>query len=59
MLTPETDLGAAFNAIVMFSICGLPILGHVASIVSMRFYKLDSKMMETVQAGIRERKVKK
>lgn len=59
VLTPETDLGAAFNAIVMFSICGLPILGHVASIVSMRFYKLDSKMMETVQAGIRERKVKK
>lgn len=58
VLTPETDLGSAFQAIVMFSICGLPILGHIASIIAMRFYDLDSTMMETVQAGIRERKEK-
>lgn len=35
---------------------GIPILGYIASIVAMKFYILDDKKMEEVQAGIAEMK---
>ena len=52
VIVPETFISNEFNAVVMFCVCGLPILGHVASILAMKFYTLDDKKMAEIQIEI-------
>jgi Na+/melibiose symporter-like transporter len=42
----------------MLFFIGIPILGWVASLVAMRYYELDGKRMEEIQADIHERNLK-
>ncbi len=56
VLTPNVFISDSFNAAVMFCFCGFPILGHIASIIAMKYYVLDKEMMEKVQRDIADRK---
>lgn len=39
----------------MFCFCIVPILGHVASIVSMKFYPLTTEKMVEIQEELKKR----
>jgi Na+/melibiose symporter-like transporter len=40
----------------LFIVFGLPLIGHVASLIAMKFYPLDDKKMAEIQDEIDEKK---
>lgn len=50
----DTPLTTSLYAIGLFFMFGIPILGWIASIVAMKFYKLDHRKMEQIQSEIAE-----
>jgi len=56
-IEPNTPLNTSFNMAVIGIIFVLPLLGHIASLVAMKFYDLDEAKMEEVKTGIREQRI--
>ncbi|MEG1447194.1 MAG: MFS transporter [Ruthenibacterium sp.] len=59
IITPNQPVNDTFNMYMMICFCIVPILGHVASIIAMKWYNLDSKEMVHVQSEIEKRKAEK
>ncbi|MGN0978186.1 MAG: MFS transporter [Faecousia sp.] len=55
VISPNQNMGDKFNTVILLCFCGIPILGHIASILSMRFYELDGKRMAQIQAELQKR----
>lgn len=55
-IVPNTPVNNKMTLAIYFIIWGLPILGHIASIIAMKFYILDAPMMEKIKKEIYERK---
>ncbi|MBN1468616.1 MAG: MFS transporter [Fusobacteriaceae bacterium] len=55
-IPPNTALNSKFTIAVMFIVFGLPLIGHVASIISMKFYDLDDEKMENIKRDLQLRK---
>lgn len=55
VIPPNQDLGSHFNTIILLCFCGIPILGHIASIIAMKFYPLNSEKMAEIQAELHRR----
>ena len=49
VITPNQVVNTTFNTAILVCFCIIPIFGHIASIIAMRFYKLDKTMMEKIQ----------
>ena len=51
---PQLGEGLTFTLLLMTLLLkfGIPILGWVASVIAMKFYKLDDKKMEEIQESI-------
>ncbi|MGN1404643.1 MAG: MFS transporter [Erysipelotrichaceae bacterium] len=52
VIPPNTVMGDKFNAVILICFCGIPILGHICSIIAMKFYDLDDKKMEFIQSEL-------
>lgn len=52
----DTFISDKFYATIMFCFCIVPIMGHIASIVAMKFYPLTREKMEEVQEEIAKRR---
>lgn len=57
-IVPNQSVGGNFDMIILICFCGIPILGHIASLIAMRFYELDAERMEEVQTELERRKAK-
>lgn len=55
-IKPNTDLGNKFHIAVIFMLFILPLIGHICSIISMKYYHLDSEKMKEIRLGIEEMK---
>ncbi len=55
VITPNQPVSGAFDTAILSLFCIVPFLGHVASVIAMRFYKLDAKEMEHIQKELAER----
>lgn len=52
VIQTNTFISDKFNATILLFFCGIPLLGHIASIIAMKFYNLNSKKMEEIQSKI-------
>ena len=52
VIAPNTPASSEFFMLIMVCMYVIPILGHIASIIAMKFYPLDGKMMEEVQVEL-------
>lgn len=57
-IQPNTPINLKFQIAILFIIFVLPLLGHIASIIAMKFYYLDDKKMEEIKHEIEKRKNK-
>lgn len=57
MIEPNTRLNTRFDIAVIAIIFVLPLIGHIASLVAMKFYDLDDKKMEEVKTRIKEKRL--
>ncbi len=55
VIPPNHAMGAKFDTVILLCFCGIPILGHIASLIAMKFYELDDKRMEEIQAALQSR----
>ena len=55
VITPNQPVNNEFNMWMLFCFCIVPILGHVASVISMKWYHLDAEEMVHVQSEIAKR----
>jgi Na+/melibiose symporter-like transporter len=55
-IPPNSPVSSSLEIAIMFIILGLPLIGHVASLIAMKFYPLDSEKMADIQKQIEERK---
>lgn len=55
-IVPNEAVGGSFNTVILVCFCGVPILGHIASLISMKFYELDGARMEEIQTELANRK---
>ena len=56
IITPNEPVAGSFNTSIIICFCIVPIIGHIATVIAMHFYKLDHKKMEEVQQQLAERK---
>ena len=56
IIKPNEPVNGTFNMAIMICFCIVPILGHVASIVAMRWYNLDRDKMDEIQQELDQRK---
>ncbi|MEG2733320.1 MAG: MFS transporter [Hungatella sp.] len=56
VITPNSPVNETFNTAIMVCFCIVPILGHVATVIAMKFYDLDAAKMAEIQAVLEERK---
>ncbi|NMA85611.1 MAG: hypothetical protein GX962_17320, partial [Epulopiscium sp.] len=56
-IEPNTTVNSKFYIAILFILYGLPLLGHIASIIAMKFYELDGVAMEKVKQAIADKKV--
>lgn len=57
-IMPNQPVNDKFNAVVLFCFCVIPILGHVASIIAMKYYDLSQEKMAEIQAELAAKKNK-
>ena len=55
-IVPNTSMGPAFGNMVLFCFCIMPFLGHLATLIAMKFYPLTKERMEEIQKAIAEKK---
>lgn len=55
-IVPNQPIEGSFNTIILLFFCGVPILGHIASLIAMKFYELNGKRMEEIQLELERRK---
>lgn len=58
VIPPNQSMGTKFDTVILLCFCGIPILGHIASIIAMKFYELDGKRMEEIQLELSRRHIK-
>ncbi|MCM8710052.1 MFS transporter [Clostridium sp. SYSU_GA19001] len=56
VIKPNTPVNTKFYIGILFCVYGLPILGHIASIIAMKWYHLDAVEMEKIKKDIALRK---
>lgn len=56
IIRPNEPVNDTFNMAIMICFCIIPILGHIATIISMRWYNLDKAKMAEIQAELEARK---
>jgi len=56
VIQPNSATNTKFHIAIYFCLFGLPILGHIASIIAMKFYYLDDVTMEKVKKTIEDKK---
>lgn len=57
-IVPNQPVGGNFNTVILLCFCGIPILGHITSLVAMKYYELDAERMEEIQAELERRECK-
>lgn len=55
-ILPNQPVSDRFNTIVMICLCIVPLLGSVASVISMKYYELDSNRMAEIRTALAEGK---
>lgn len=55
-ITPNEPVNETFNSVILICFCIVPILGHIATLIAMRYYDLTKEKMEEIQRVIGERK---
>lgn len=55
IIEPNKPVNESFNLAIMICFCIVPLLGHVASVISMKFYTLDATEMEKIQKELKSR----
>ena len=58
IIEPNAPVNTKFFIGILFCVFGLPILGHIASLIAMKFYTLDSEKMIEVRKTIEDKKIK-
>lgn len=56
IIRPNEPVNNTFNMAIMICFCIVPILGHVATIIAMKWYDLDREKMVEIQAELETRK---
>lgn len=56
VIRPNEPVNDRFHMAVMVCFCVIPILGHIASVIAMRWYDLDKEKMVEIQAALETRK---
>lgn len=56
VIRPNEPVNETFNLAIMICFCIVPILGHVATIIAMRWYNLDRDKMDEIQKALEQRK---
>ena len=56
-IEPNKATNSKFEMAILFVIFGLPLIGHIASIISMKFYELTAERMHEIQHEIHLRKI--
>ena len=56
VIKPNEPVNATFNMAIMVCFCIVPILGHIATIIAMRWYDLDKDKMAEIQAELDRRR---
>ena len=57
IIRPNEAVNSTFNMAIMICFCIVPILGHIATIIAMRWYDLDKDKMAEVQNELEQRRV--
>lgn len=55
-IVPNTFMGDSFNRMIMVCFCLVPCLGHLATLIAMKFYPLTKERMAEIQEAIAEKK---
>jgi len=58
-ITPNTAVNPKFQMAIIFIVLGLPLIGHIASLISMKFYELDGERMDEIKRAIHKKKSQK
>lgn len=48
-------MSGKFDMVILLCFCGIPILGHIASLIAMKYYDLDDKRMEEIQSALQSK----
>lgn len=56
VIKPNEPVNATFNMAIMVCFCIVPILGHIATIIAMRWYNLDKVKMAEIQEELENRR---
>lgn len=56
VIKPNEPVNATFNMAIMVCFCIVPILGHIATIIAMRWYDLDKDKMAEIQTELDRRR---
>lgn len=56
VIRPNEPVNETFNLAIMICFCIVPILGHIATIIAMRWYNLDRNKMDEIQRELDQRK---
>ena len=56
VIKPNEPVNSTFNMAIMVCFCIVPILGHIATIIAMRWYNLDKVKMAEIQDELENRK---
>ncbi len=55
-IIPNTFMGDSFNRMILVCFCLVPCLGHLATLIAMKFYPLTTERMAQIQEAIAEKK---
>lgn len=56
VIRPNEPVNDTFNMAIMICFCIVPILGHIATIISMKWYNLDKEEMAKIQTELEARR---
>lgn len=56
VIRPNEPVNDTFNMAIMICFCIVPILGHIATIIAMRWYNLDKEKMAEIQTELEARR---
>lgn len=56
VIRPNEPVNDTFNMAIMICFCIVPILGHIATIISMKWYNLDKEEMAKIQTELETRR---
>jgi Na+/melibiose symporter-like transporter len=56
VIKPNTETNSKFHIAIYFVLFGLPLIGNLVALISMKFYELDAPMMRKVRETIEKNK---